>query len=185
MNCILREFPLQYAVLSEGCRGGSARAVHEPSPADPSYRASSITPALPSARAAPPRRSRGPTAPRVGLHLRPGQKGTKQLVARYGDRLVCVRYRYDAQRKKRFKTVELLVAERDWEPPPPRFAHDHIVRLRVGFADVAVRDRVKRAGGTWNPDRRVWQLRYDRVIAPGLTRLIVDDSASNSGCPEP
>jgi hypothetical protein len=38
-----------------------------------------------------------------------------------------VRYRYDAQRKKRFKTVEILVAERDWEPPRPCFAHDQIV----------------------------------------------------------
>jgi hypothetical protein len=71
-----------------------------------------------------------------------------------------VRYRYDAQRKKRFKTVELLVAERDWEPPRPRFAHDQIVGLHVAFADVAVRDRVKQAGGTWNPELRVWQLRY-------------------------
>jgi hypothetical protein len=55
-----------------------------------------------------------------------------------------VRYRCDAQRKKRFKTVELLVAERDWEPPPPRFPPDQIVGLRVSFADAAIRDRVKR-----------------------------------------
>jgi hypothetical protein len=27
---------------------------------------------------------------------RPGQRGTRKLVTRYGDRLVCVRYRYDA-----------------------------------------------------------------------------------------
>ena len=53
---------------------------------------------------------------RTRLHLKPGQKGTKQLLAQYGDRLVCVRYRYDAQRKKRFKTVELNVAECDWDP---------------------------------------------------------------------
>jgi len=33
-----------------------------------------------------------------------------------------------------------------WQPP--RLAHDQIVRLRVPFADVAVRDRVKQAGGT-------------------------------------
>jgi hypothetical protein len=33
---------------------------------------------------------------RTRLHLKPGQKGTKQLLAQYGDRLVCVRYRYDA-----------------------------------------------------------------------------------------
>jgi hypothetical protein len=90
--------------------------------------------------------------------------------------------RYDAQRKKRFKTVELLVGERDWEPPRPRFAHDQIVGLRVAFAEVAVRDRVKQAGGTWNPARRVWQLRYDRVVALGLNSRIVDELASSSGC---
>ena len=80
--------------------------------------------------------------------------------------------------------MELLVAERDWEPPRPRFAQDQIVGLRVAFADVAVRDRVKQAGGTWNPERRVWQLRYDRVVALGLKSRIVDEPASNSGCPE-
>jgi hypothetical protein len=117
------------------------------------------------------------------VHLKPGQKGTKQLLARYGDRLICVRYRYDAERKKRFKTVELLVEERNWQPPRPRFAHDQIVGLRVAFTDVAVRDRVKQAGGTWNPERRVWQLRYDRVVALGLKSSIVDEPASNTGCP--
>jgi hypothetical protein len=157
MTSVLRELPLSYAVLSEGRRCGSAPAVHEPSPAGPPYRASSIAPAEPSAHATPSRRSRESSTPRVRLHLKPGQKGTKQLLAQYGDRLICVRYRYDAQRKKRFKTVELLVAERDWEPPRPRFAPDQIVGLRVAFADVAVRGRVKQAGGTWNPERRVWR----------------------------
>src|SRR6266446_6379157 len=112
MTSVLRELPLSYAVLSECRRRGSASAVHEPS-----------SPGL-SARATPPRRSPESSSPRVRLHLKPGQKGTKQLLAQYGDRLICVRYRYDAQRKKRFKTVELLVAEREWEPPRPRFAHD-------------------------------------------------------------
>jgi hypothetical protein len=32
-----------------------------------------------------------------------------------------VRYRYDAQHKKRFNIVELIVAAREWEPPPPRY----------------------------------------------------------------
>jgi len=50
-----------------------------------------------------------------------------------------------------------------------------IVGLRVAFADMAVRDRVKQAGGTWNPERRVWQLRYDRVVALGLHGRIVDE----------
>ena len=178
------DFPPSYAVLSESRRGRSLPAVHERGAADP-YRSPTIASARPSARDAPGRRSPEPSsAARVGLRLRPGQKGTKQLLAQYGDRLICVRYRYDAQRNKRFKTVELLVAERDWEPPPPRFPPDQVVDLRVSFADTAIRDRVKQAGGRWNPDRRIWQLRYDRVAALGLTRRIVDDRASNTGCPK-
>ena len=40
----------------------------------------------------------GSRAMRVRLLLKPGQKGTKQLLTQYGDRLICVRYRYDALR---------------------------------------------------------------------------------------
>ena len=85
----------------------------------------------------------------------------------------------------RLKTVALVVAERCLEPPRPRFAHDQIVGLRVDFAEAAVRDRVKQAGGTWNPQRKVWQLRYGSVIALGLSRRIVDTPASNSRYPLP
>ena len=94
-----------------------------------------------------------------------------------------MRYRYDARQKKRFKTVELVVTEREWDPPLPPFAHDQIVGLRIAFAEVAIRDRVKQAGGTWNPERRAWQLRYDSVLALGLSRRIIDKPASTSGCP--
>jgi len=181
MSRVLKDFPPLYAVLVEGRRGRSLPAVQERSAADP-YRASPLASTRSSSRGTPAALPPEPSAPRVGLRLRPGQKGTKQLLAQYGDRLICVRYRYDVQRKKRFKTVELLVAERDWEPPPPRFPPDPIVGLRVSFADVAVRDRVKQAGGTWNPERRVWQLRYDRVVALGLNSRIVDEPASNSRC---
>ena len=80
------------------------------------------------------------------------------------------------------KTVELLVAERDWEPPRPRVAPDQIVKLRVAFAEADLRERVKQAGGTWNRKQKVWQLRYDRAVALGLNRRIVDDPASTSGC---
>ena len=114
--------------------------------------------------------------------MRPGQKGTRQLLAQYGDRLVCVRYRYDPQRKRRLKTVEIVVAECDWDPPPPRFAPDRIVGVRVALAEVSIRDRVKRAGGWWNPEAKVWQLRYERALKLGLSRRIVDSEASDTRC---
>src|SRR5713101_2724791 len=117
---------------------------------------------------------------RTLLHLKPGQKGTKQLLAQYGDRLVCVRYRYDAQQKKRFKTVELIVAEREWDPPPPRFAAEAIVGVRVGFGEVEIRDRVKQAGGKWNRGRKVGEMRYAQVIALQLEARIVEEEASNT-----
>ena len=116
---------------------------------------------------------------RMLLHLKPDQKGTKQLLAQYGDRLVCVRYRYGAQQKKRFKTVELIITERKWEPPPPRFTADTIVGVRVDFTEVEVRERVKQAGRKWNRSRKVWEMRYDRVAALKLEARIVEEKASN------
>ena len=77
--------------------------------------------------------------------------------------------------------MELLVAERDWDPPQPRFAPDQIVGLRVAFADVAVPSQVKEAGGTWNPQRRVWELRYDRAVALSLEDRIVPDAGAEGG----
>jgi hypothetical protein len=120
---------------------------------------------------------------RTRLRLKPGQKGTKELLEQYGDRLVCVRYRYDAQRKTRFKTVELIVAQRDWNPPAPRFADDALVAVRVGFAEMELRQRLKQAGGTWNPNRKAWELRYAHVVALKLqARIVEEEGASDTGC---
>ena len=115
---------------------------------------------------------------RTSMHLKPGRKGTKQLLAQYGDRLVCVRYRHDTQQKKRFKTVELIVAEWAWEPPVPQIPADQIVALRIGFAEVDLRERVKQAGGKWNPRQKVWELYYGQVVALRLEARIVEHEAT-------
>lgn len=64
--------------------------------------------------------------------LKPGQKGTKKLLAQYGDSLVCVRYRYDVEKRRQVKTVELIVSETDWTPPPPKYPESALVPLKVG-----------------------------------------------------
>ena len=53
------------------------------------------------------------------LNLKPGQKGTKALVEKYGEALVCVRYRYYEASRTRIKTVELIV-EKKVLPPAPK-----------------------------------------------------------------
>ena len=115
---------------------------------------------------------------RTLLHLKPGQKGTKQLLAQYGDRLVCVRYRYDVQQKKRCKIVEFIVAEHAWDPPAPRFAADAMVEVHVGFVEGEVWDQAKQAGGTWNRSRKVWELRYAQVVALKLECRIVEEASN-------
>jgi hypothetical protein len=43
--------------------------------------------------------------------LIPGRKGAKKFLNRYGEHPVCVRYRYDEQRRKHFTTDEVIVEE--------------------------------------------------------------------------
>jgi hypothetical protein len=43
--------------------------------------------------------------------LRPGDSGTKKLTKRYGEKLICVRYRKDQATQRRFTTIELIVDE--------------------------------------------------------------------------
>src|SRR5258706_6552214 len=54
---------------------------------------------------------------RTRLTIKPGHPGARHLTQIYGERLVCVRSRYDFARRRRVKTVELIVAEVPWEPP--------------------------------------------------------------------
>ena len=108
--------------------------------------------------------------------LKPGQKGTRELLARYGSSLLCVRYRYDDHSRERLKTVELDIRRRpeklEREPPglpEPAVRHRRAaaggapargVALRIGWRERDLH-RVKSAGGRWDPVRRVWILRRD------------------------
>ena len=112
------------------------------------------------------------------MHIRstvqPGQRGTKKLLTQYGDRLVCVRYRYDEQRQKRLKTIELIIEEESWTPfkvPPPA---DILVPLRIAPVEVTLRQQVKQVGGRWDPRRQVWEIRYAQAVALGLAERIID-----------
>jgi len=52
--------------------------------------------------------------------------------------------------------------------------------IRVGFAEVEIRQRVKQAGGKWNWSRKVWEMRYDQVVALTLEGRIVAEEASTT-----
>lgn len=114
------------------------------------------------------------------LTLKAGEKGTGKLTAQYGDRLVCVRYRYDEKRKKRFKTIELIIEEKDWHPRVRKDARGAgekdgmIVGLRVGFEETELRKRVKAAGAWWDKSRQLWIVRYSKISGMELDGRIAE-----------
>ena len=77
----------------------------------------------------------------VQTDLSPGQKGTKRLVEKYGEALLCVRYRYDEKRGVRLKTVEIVVGEKAWKPSP-QYRGGGLVSVLAAFAERDMRDRL-------------------------------------------
>ncbi len=113
--------------------------------------------------------------------LKPGQKGTKRLQAEYGDRLVCVRYRYDEALRKRFKTVEIIVDEAEWEPAPrPSFPPTALVPLKIRFDEPILQSLARSAGGKWDPVEKVWWVQFMNVSGTKLEkRIAVETTKSN------
>lgn len=115
---------------------------------------------------------------------KPGEKGTQALMQQYGEQLVCVRYRYDPVRKKRIKTVELIIAEQDWQPParhpeddrarglaPERY-YTRRVGVRLAHTESELRKSVIAAGGMWDPSERLWFLPEEEVRRLGLVQRV-------------
>jgi hypothetical protein len=103
------------------------------------------------------------------LTRKPGQKGTKQLLLRYGEKLVCVRDRYDPDKRKRYKTVELIVEEREWMPAKC------LVQVRIAPGETELQAKVKFMGGRWRPEKQLWELAYIQVVKLGLLERMVRD----------
>jgi hypothetical protein len=96
---------------------------------------------------------------------KPGDNGTKKLLARYGEDLVCVRYVEDLLTGERFKTVELAVEENAWSP---KLKPDLVVGVKIALHEKDLRKRVKNAGGCWDPYDRVWLVQYKDLGPLGL-----------------
>lgn len=110
----------------------------------------------------------------VRLTLSAGKRGTLGLLREYGDRLVCVRYRYDKKAKRRYKTVEIIVDEVEWLSRHEKAMADRVVRLRISYEERELREAVKRSGGFWDRELRVWKLRYGEVLRLGLEDRVTE-----------
>ena len=104
------------------------------------------------------------------LTPRPGDKGTKKLVARFGDCLLRVRHLYDAENHQRLKTVELIVQSVPWRPRTriPRRRDDEIVPVRIAWHESELRERAKRLGAAWRPAQKLWEIRWGDARRLGI-----------------
>ncbi len=107
-------------------------------------------------------------------HLKPGQKGTRRLVEKYGDSLLCVRYRYDEKRGVvRLKTVEIIGEEKQCMTSL-RNRDSDIVAVMVPYGRKALREVLKAAGGRWDPEEKLRRVLHGAIRGyAGLVQKIV------------
>jgi hypothetical protein len=116
-------------------------------------------------------------------HLKPGQKGTQRLVAEFGETLVCVRYRYDERTGDNVTTAEIIVDRRS--RMKPLFLDADLVAVAVAYDEKALREKLKAAGGRWDPEEKFWKVRFGSIRRDhALVGRIVTDTAAKRE-PEP
>lgn len=115
---------------------------------------------------------------RVSKTFSPSKPGALKLARKYGDALICVRYRVDADNAVRYTTVELIVDRAEVLP-----RSDPIVGLRISFDEKALRAAVKAKGGSWDGVARLWRLPYSAVIGLHLRDRIVRNERSSNDHP--
>jgi len=100
--------------------------------------------------------------------------GTKLIVDKYGDKLICVRYIYDPVNQTRIKTVELIEEKRPYISHKRHIPPNKMMHLRVAYGEVSIGKLIKNSGGYWNKEEGYWELPYREVIALGLDNRVIN-----------
>ena len=100
---------------------------------------------------------------RVVKKLSPSDRGAIKLTEQFGETLLCVRHRVDAEAKTRFTTVELLVGR-----APIKVKSQKYVSVQIDWTEQSLRKIVKEAGAKWDGKEKVWLM--PRRMA-GILRL--------------
>jgi len=110
------------------------------------------------------------------LKLKPGQKGTKALVEKYGNDLVCVRYRYDETSRARIKTVELIVERKQLPASSKKITDETLVPVQIAYGATKLGMMARAAGGEWDPDVKLWYIMFEKIKGTELEQHILSDA---------
>jgi len=97
---------------------------------------------------------------RIIKKMEPKAHGAKKLANRFGDDLVCVRYRQDRESKRRYTTVEIVV---DAGPMPEDKRIPAQVLVRIGFDELDLRQAAMQQGAIWVAQQRAWRISREAV----------------------
>lgn len=115
--------------------------------------------------------TRTPGANRVVKRLSPSQPGALKWARRYGETLVCVRYRHDPQDTHRITTVELVVERAKVRR---RNVATGTVLLHIPFEQTHTLRLALAHNARWNGELRLWALPRKVVEELRLTQHIVE-----------
>jgi hypothetical protein len=107
---------------------------------------------------------------RVVKKLLPDQPGALKLARRYGDALVCVRYRHDATHTQRYTTVELVVDQAPLQRR--RHASDEIVHVWIAFGEGRLQQEARASGAQWERASKLWRMPHSLARRLNLTKRI-------------
>ncbi len=110
------------------------------------------------------------------LKLKPAQKGTKALAEKYGEDLVCVRYRYDETSRTRIKTVELIIERKQLSLSAKKKTDETLVPVQIAYGATKLGKMVRSAGGEWDPDVKPWYIQFDKIKDTELEQHIILDA---------
>ena len=101
-------------------------------------------------------------------------KGAARHARRYGDSLVCVRYRLSPDGHERLTTVELVV-----DRSPVQKRTDPVVFVKIYASERALVNAAKHKGAMYNAKSRLWRMNRSEAMAMGLKDRIAADMEQN------
>lgn len=113
--------------------------------------------------------------------IKPGMPGSRRFQKHWGENLVAVRYRRDAN--KLYTTIEIVVDEREQAHLPlslnavHAFKRRKLVAIPIAFEEGALRAAAKRSGAMWSVERKVWIMPYSTAVALGVHHRVIEGLA--------
>ncbi|MFW2439476.1 MAG: hypothetical protein ACN4GR_08910 [Arenicellales bacterium] len=116
---------------------------------------------------------------KVIKRINPGQPGTKKHLAKFGNDLICVRYRHDQENNQRITTIELVV-DKGFYRPELNYAKNYLleeknklINLFIGYDESELRRKVIKAGGKWVNEKKCWEVKHNDAVKMGLKERII------------